>query len=266
MLATARGPADPLDLGHRDHHHRHDPANAGPPDPGPDRRSRRPRAGDPGDRPLLAPRPARPTRCRTDRRRDRALRLVPPRPDPLRSSLRDARRHRAPPRQQRPDHHPPPPQPPRRPPTQPRPARHRAVPRCATTSPPAPTPTAAPPKAKHPARSNAASSATSPATSTDYLEQGPTNHLTIHRSVAGRGVRGPRPTGEHAISPGPVWTDTVDRPRRARRRAREAARASHPPTSPISYRRCSACRPAGSPIRRRSRRSWCSSRPARWPT
>jgi transposase len=49
---------------------------------------------DAGHHPQLAPRPARGVRRRTDRRRDGAVRLVPPRPYPLRSGVRDARRRR----------------------------------------------------------------------------------------------------------------------------------------------------------------------------
>ena len=110
---------------------------------------------------------------RPDHRRPAPQRLVTPRPLPLRSRLRLARRHGTDPRLLRPDR-PPPAQPRRRPPTQPRPAHDRALTPRATTPKPNATPPAAQPKAKHPARSDAASNATSPAASTDILETNPT--------------------------------------------------------------------------------------------
>jgi hypothetical protein len=70
------------------------------------------------------PRPTRGVRRRTDRRRNGVVRLVPPRPYPLRGRVRDARRRGTNPRQQWPSHHPPSAQPLRRPPAQQRTA-HR---------------------------------------------------------------------------------------------------------------------------------------------
>ena len=169
------------------------------------RGSRRAREGHPGHRAVLAPRPARAARRRTDRGRDRALRLVPPRPDPLRGGLRHARRRRTDPSQQRPGHHPAPAQPLRRPPAQPRPAHHRAVTHPLRPDHPRLRRPTHQPKARPPARSNAASSATSPETSTDYSNTG-LDHLTIHRSVGrcatsstnGAAARPPQPTGSRS--------------------------------------------------------------------
>nr|WP_208869605.1 transposase [Micromonospora cremea] len=90
-------------------------------------RSHRTRQSDPCHRPLLATGPASPHRRRTDRRRHRAHRLVPPRTLPRRRRVRHARRRRPDPgvlRQNRPL----PTQPLRRPPTQPRPTHHRPDP------------------------------------------------------------------------------------------------------------------------------------------
>ncbi len=110
-------------VGHRRGH----AANIGPPLLGPDRRGGRAGEEDPGDRARLAPGPARPVRRRTDRGRDRAVCLVPPRPGPLRGRVRDARRRCPDPCEQRRGHHQVPPQPLRRPTAEPGPARRRAV-------------------------------------------------------------------------------------------------------------------------------------------
>ena len=118
------------------------------------------------------PRPARRVRRRTDRRGNRALRLVPPRPHPLRGGVRDARRRGTDPGEQWPSHHQVPAQPLRRPPAQQRTA-HRVESRSSTSKPPATTSPAAPPKARPAEKSNAALPATSPETSTAYLKVGP---------------------------------------------------------------------------------------------
>ena len=67
-------------------------------------------------------------RRRSDRRGDGVVRLVPPRPDPLRGRVRDARRRRTNPGQQWPSHHPVSTQPLRRPPAQQRTAHRGAEP------------------------------------------------------------------------------------------------------------------------------------------
>ena len=84
----------PRRVGSRGPHRPDGVEGSGPPGPGPHRRGQGPRGRDPRDRHQLAPGPAPADGCRPDLRRDRALRLVPPRPDPLRSRVRHARRRR----------------------------------------------------------------------------------------------------------------------------------------------------------------------------
>ena len=120
----------------------------------------------------LAPAAARRARRRPDRRCTTDRRLVTPRPAPLRSLLRPPRRRRTHPRLKRPNQ-PAPAQPRRRPPTQPRPPHDR----------PAPPPTRPSDQGlhrathrrrqEHAATPPASSSATSPATSTDYSNNRP---------------------------------------------------------------------------------------------
>ncbi len=100
--------ASPPVLGRRDHHHADGPAHPWPaaPRPWPPKQTEHQRAitvivND--WRPdLLSP-----ARSRPDRGRHHLVRLVPPRPDPLRGRLRHARRSRPHPRIQRTDHPPP---------------------------------------------------------------------------------------------------------------------------------------------------------------
>jgi hypothetical protein len=95
--------ADSVEVARRRRHpqaqsHRGDAAALGPPDPGADRRGRRPPPGHPGAGASLATRPAHPNRGRPDRGRHRAVRLVPPWPLPLRRGVRHAGRGRPHPR------------------------------------------------------------------------------------------------------------------------------------------------------------------------
>ncbi len=84
--------------------------------------------GDRGHHPQLAPGPARGVRRRTDRGSDSVVRLVPPRPHPLRGSVRDARRRGTHPSEQWPSHHPLSAQPLRRPEPQQRTTHRRPEP------------------------------------------------------------------------------------------------------------------------------------------
>src|SRR4051794_19581407 len=84
--------------------------------------------GDGGHHPQLAAGSARGVRRRPDRRSNGFVRLVPPWSNPLRGSVRDARRRGTHPRQQRPGHQPVSTQPLRRPPAQQRTAHRGPVP------------------------------------------------------------------------------------------------------------------------------------------
>src|SRR5699024_2022734 len=107
--------------------HRHRPGRSHPPGqthPHPGNRPQDQQHPDPHHRGPGRPPPAGPTRHRTHHRRHHPDRLVPPRPHPLRSSLRQDGRHQPPTSLLR-QHHQTPPQPHRRPTPQPRPTHHR---------------------------------------------------------------------------------------------------------------------------------------------
>lgn len=94
---------------------------------GPQRRTEGQRPATSGVHRAAGPRPARHARHRAGHRRHPRLRLLPPRPDPIRSRLCPPRRCRTQTRLVW-QHHPIPPRPRRRPSTQPRTRHHRADP------------------------------------------------------------------------------------------------------------------------------------------
>ena len=170
-----------------------------PPRPRPDRRRARARTADRDAHPQARTPAARPARRRTARRRATRPLLVPQGTDQLRGGLRQARRRSTDPRLLR-ANNPLPARPNRRPQTQPRTTHDRRHTQNAHTRRRSPTSTDAPKKARAAAKPPAASSATSPATSTDSWSTRRRHRLDRHRSIArpSDGTRLTNPAGVKA--------------------------------------------------------------------